>query len=210
MKKFSRFYLTAWLICALFFYNNSYSQSASKSDFDNLMVSEFCDSFTKVSSHITTDNMAGELSNMIIPIINKYKSEINSEWGLDINKKDDFQKAGEKIGGLAALKCPAFTQFVKGNMNEIMAEHSAAFSKIYIGKILKIEGQSFAYLLVQNNQGKTEKIYWLGYFEGSNKLISQASFYLNKPATISYTEREVYQIAEKQYKTIKVVTKVQF
>jgi hypothetical protein len=73
-----------------------------------------------------------------------------------------------------------------------------------------MEGKPFTYLLVQNSQGRTDKFYWLEFFTGADKLQASAMTYLNKPLRITYKEMEVYQATEKEYRAVKVITKIDF
>jgi len=201
-------------LCALFFafagFTSASAQSASKENFENAIVKEFCDSFESASPRLTKDNMTVEMGAMIVPLMSRYNNDVKSYWGIDMSSKEGIRSFGEKVGQLAALKCPAFLTFIKNNLQEIVSENGQGASKTYSGKILKIEGQPFVYLLVQNNQGRTDKLYWLEYFEGANRLTTQPASGLNKTVTIFYKEMEVYQAVEKEYKTIKVISKIEW
>jgi hypothetical protein len=186
------------------------AQTASKAVFENAIITDFCDTFSKASSHITKDNMTAELGMMILPLFSKYKDQIESEWGLYASNTKDIRSIGEKIGQLATLNCPAFQTFIKANLQEIVNDREEGATKTISGKITKVEGSPFTYLQVQNNQGRTDKIYWMEFFPGAEKLSSSSTSYLNKPLRITYKETEVYQAAEKDYRTIKVITRVEF
>lgn len=187
-----------------------HAQPTSSSTFEHAIVAEFCDSFTKASPRISKENMRVEMGMMFIPLLSKYSSQIKNEWGLDVGSPADLSKTGEKVGQLAALNCPAFLEYIKTNLKEIVDQGSPEIGKTFAGKILKVEGQPFVYILVQNKQGKIEKLYWLEYFEGADKLTSQVGVYLNKDVVISYKEMEVYQLTDKEYRTVKVLTKISF
>ncbi|GAA4746926.1 hypothetical protein GCM10023229_28820 [Flavisolibacter ginsenosidimutans] len=196
-------------LIAFLSFTSASAQSTSKENFENAIVKEFCDSFESASPRLTKDNMTVEMGAMIVPLMSRYNNDVKNYWGIDMSSKEGMRSFGEKVGQLAALKCPAFLTFIKNNLQDIVSENGQG-SKTYSGKILKIEGQPFAYLLVQNNQGRTDKLYWLEYFEGANKLTTQPATALNKAVTISYKEMEVYQAVEKEYKTIKVISKIEW
>jgi hypothetical protein len=52
-------------------------------------------------------------------------------------------------------------------------------------------------------KGRTEKLWWLEYFEGADGLVSKAL--LSKNVTVRYIEKEVYSAALKDYIIIKVI-----
>ncbi|WP_227990672.1 hypothetical protein [Flavisolibacter ginsenosidimutans] len=208
-KKMQAFLSFCTPLIAFLSFTSASAQSTSKENFENAIVKEFCDSFESASPRLTKDNMTVEMGAMIVPLMSRYNNDVKNYWGIDMSSKEGMRSFGEKVGQLAALKCPAFLTFIKNNLQDIVSENGQG-SKTYSGKILKIEGQPFAYLLVQNNQGRTDKLYWLEYFEGANKLTTQPATALNKAVTISYKEMEVYQAVEKEYKTIKVISKIEW
>ena len=207
MQAFLRF-------CALFIavvgFSSASAQSTSKENFENAIVKEFCDSFESASPRLTKDNMTVEMGVMIVPLMTRYSNDVKNYWGIDMSSKEGIRSFGEKVGQLAALKCPAFLTFIKNNLQDIVLENGTDAGRTYTGKILKIEDQPFVYLVAQNSQGRTDKFYWLEYFEGANRLSTQPAASLNKAVTISYKEMEVYQAAEKEYKTIRVISKIEW
>jgi|GEM_PF-1055934 len=172
------------------------------SAFEKKLMKEFCEEFTKQAPNITKENIEMELGLLILPLMTKYEAEMKSEWNLDFSDPEDLQKIGFKIGQLGALECAAFRTFFVNNMKPNEAKPMQL-----TGKFLKLEGQPFSYLLVQNAAGKTEKIYWLEFFEGADQLTSPSAL-LNKAVTVSYKEIEVYDAAAKDYRKIKVATKL--
>ena len=99
--------------------------------------------------------------------------------------------------------CPAF--------NEIIMKKAAVAEeaeKSISGTLLKIMDQQFTYLLIKNKSGKEEKIWWLEYFAGSDKLHASTSI-LNKPITVNYKVVELYDAMNKEYKSYKVATGIE-
>lgn len=186
------------------------AQSNAKEVFERAIVADFCDTFTKAAPNMNKDNMTLQMGLMILPLFTKYQSEIKSVWGLNASNKEDLRSIGEKVGQLATLNCPVFMEFISSNLQEISKEQGGASTKTFAGKLLKLEGAAFPYLVVQNKQGRLEKLYWMEFFEGADQLTTQLQTHLNKPVTITYKELEVYQPLQKDYKTIKVITKAEF
>jgi hypothetical protein len=184
------------------------AQSDKTTAFEKAMVTEFCDSFTKASPRITKQNWTAEMGMAMLPILTKYRDQIESEWGLSVGSSENLRAIGEKLGQMAAFQCDAFKDFVKANLKDIVNQQDGAVTKTFLGKITGIEGKPFTYLQVQNNQGRTDKFYWLEFFPGADKLTSGKN-YLNKPITLTYKEMEIYQALEKEYRTIKVIVGVE-
>jgi hypothetical protein len=183
-----------------------FAQTIIKSPFSDSLVSEFCHSFSNASIENKNGSATAELGLMILPLFTKYKQQISKEWGYDIENSQDLQKASEKIGQLAAVGCPKFMDFVKANLDEFRGNGNS--SKTFTGKVLKVEGKPFSYLLVQNKAGKIDKIYWMEFFEGA-ALIQSGNIFLNKPVAIKFKEVEMYDALSKEYRNIKVATKLE-
>lgn len=196
---------------ALFFSVSSavFAQSTSKSPFEDSLVKEFCDAFTKSSAKINKDNFTTEVGFMILPLFTKYKDDMQREWNLDISDEKQLEEASEKIGKLGALGCPAFMEYIKNNLADLQNDMDETV-KTYNGNFLRVEGAPFAYLVVQNKAGKSEKIYWMEFFEGADRLSGNKASLASKPVTIQYKEMDVYDAVAKEYRMIKVAVKLEF
>lgn len=201
---------SALLFFAVIFSNSLQAQTNSKAEFEKAIIQDFCDSFAKAAPRLTKENMSTEMGLMILSLFTKYNDQIKSEWNLDASNAKDLRPIGEKIGQLATLQCSPFQAYIKANMKDIVDQEGTEEGKIFSGKLVRIEGKPFTYLVVQNTQGKIDKFYWMEFFPGADKLGSSVSTYLNKPLRIRYKALEVYQALEREYKTIKVITGVEF
>jgi hypothetical protein len=210
MKKINQTAAGFLLLIALLPLTSLQAQTASKAEFEKAIIAEFCDSFSKKLPTMNRENMTTEMGMVILPLFTRYGTQIESEWGLSTSKTTDYRSIGEKIGQLAAINCPSFQEYVKANLNEIVSSQSGSGPRTFSGKLLRMEGKPFAYLLVQNSQGRTDKFYWMEFFPGADKLQASLATYLNKPLRITYKEMEVYQAAEKEYRAVKVITKIDF
>lgn len=210
MKKINQTAAGFLFLIALLPVTSVYAQTANKAEFEKAIIAEFCDSFSKKLPNMSRENMTTEMGMVILPLFSKYSTQIESEWGLSTSKTTDYRSIGERIGQLATLNCPSFQEYVKANMNEIVSNQSTSASKTFSGNLVRIEGKPFTYLLVQNSQGRTDKFYWLEFFPGAEKLQSAPITLLNKSLRIMYREMEVYQASEKEYRVVKVITKIDF
>lgn len=191
---------------AISFFINKLNAQGNSASFQDSLVNDFCNEFSKSGGTLPKENFASEVGMMMLPLFTKYRDQIKKEWGFDVGDAADAEKAGEKIGQLTVIGCPAFREFVKNNLETILDHRSSSPSMKYEGKILRVEGSPFAYLVVKNTIGKEEKMYWMEYFEGADQLGKRS--FLNKNVVIKYRELEVYQTLTKDYKIIKVITGV--
>ena len=192
----------------LFFITTAGKIHAQKdSTLSEKLTREFCDEFSKKGFTDLT-NAKIELGLLVIPLITKHSAEIKKEWNLDSDNMENYEKIAEKIGEEAALGCPDFRQFVKNNLNQIVADDDEN-TRTLTGTLLKIEDQQFSCLVVKTKSGKEEKLWWFGFFEGADELIKSKGNFLNKSVYVEYGEMEVYDSRLKDYHAIKVVKKIQ-
>jgi hypothetical protein len=168
------------------------------------ITSEFCAEFSK-KDFTTLKGAEMEIGLLIIPIIEKYSSEIEKEWNLSPENVSDFEKISEKIGQEAALGCPKFLEFVRNNLSDIADAEDEPAVKSITGTFQRIETQLFSSLVLKTKAGKEEKLWWFQFFEGADKLTKNPSTLAKKNITIQYTEMEVYDSKLKEYRTIKVI-----
>ena len=179
-------------------------KAQSDSVFNKKIAQDFCDEFDKIKDKITKDNFEMELGLILMPILNRHETDIKKYWGYDKNQTENLEKIGRKVGELGAINCASFRTFIGEKIKALSNEEPE--TKTASGKLIKIEGQPFTYLLIQAPNGKTEKIWWMEYFEGADKLAVDTKLFLNRTVQVEYKETEVFDSVSKEYKTIKVVT----
>jgi len=165
---------------------------------------EFCEEFSKKDfARFSGSEM--EIGLIILPIVLKYKNEIEKEWKLSPDNEEDFEKIGERVGAEAALTCPKFQEFIRSNLSEITAMDEDKELKSVSGTLQRIEENFFQVLTVKTKSGKEERLWWFQFFEGSEELLDNPNKLLKKNIKIKYTEMEVYDPKLKDYRKIKVI-----
>ena len=170
------------------------------------IVKEFCNEFSK-KEFTKLKGAELEIGLIAVPIIEKYKNEIEKEWNLSTENDDEYSKISEKIGQEAAVGCPKFLEFVRNNLNDIADDEDESELKEVSGNFLRMEEQTFSTVVIKTKTGKEEKLWWLGYFEGEDRLKKPASL-ANKNITVKYSELEVYDPRLKDYRAIKVIKNI--
>lgn len=167
----------------------------------------FCTEFSKIdSSKLTADGWEMELGLMILPLFEKFSAEIEKEWNISSDDPDGMEKIGEKIGQIAALKCPAFQQFVLKNLDKLGLDEEGS-EKSVEGKLIRIEQQGpFNQLIIKAKNGKDEKLWWFEFFEGADELLSKPDKFKNETLKVKYKEMDVYDALIKEYRVIRVIT----
>lgn len=143
---------------------------------------------------------------MILPLIERFGDEIQKEWGISPDDVDGLEKIGEKIGQIAALKCPAFQDFVVKNLDKLDLDDEEK-EKSVEGKIIRLEQQgSFNQLIIKSKNGKEEKLWWFEFFEGADEFVSKPDRFKNEKLNVKYRETEVYDASLKEYRVIRIIT----
>lgn len=185
------------IACLLSLHSFAQSDTAIK----RKVAEEVCTEVTKKKSSFTQNNFETQLGVILMPFIVKNGTEFKTLWNYDYNVETEANEIGRKIGQMLVLDCPAFNEII---MQFAVGEE--AENKNISGTLLQISNQQFTYLLVKNKSGKEEKIWWLEYFEGSNKLQPGKPSLINKSISIQYKEIELYDAVNKEYKTYKIAT----
>lgn len=203
----------AWFICVLLIGQQAFSQTA-KDSLAQLLGAAFCEALEKNPLPKNDYNAAlSSISLLILPIINEHKTLIKKELGLQLVSKEDFRLVGEIIGAEAALTCPAFRewtieQYTNGTLKteptEIIEEVPAE-NEVMTGTFLGLGSDgSFTYLKLKGFDGRESKIWWFGYFEGSENLKDGGAVWNGKQISVEYYEAEIYSTVLQDYVKSKI------
>lgn len=203
MKKYFALFLCSIL------YSTGISAQASKDSLLKVIVKETCTDISgKDFSGKSMEEIEMELGLAMMPIMVKYQEELQAAYGTGIEDQAGMEKMGMEVGLQLAKDCPAFLKMFAGNpavIKERAGKNTAAELKTVNGKLLAIVHGDFSYLQVKDATGKIEKLWWMEYFEGSGRLITNAGEMLNKDVKVKYSEKEIYNATLKEYIKIKVI-----
>lgn len=201
-----------YLIILLFIGTTAFSQKV-----EDQLVEEMCECVTDMEN---PEAWELELGLCMMTSINGREKAIKKEMGIDVSNFENFEAFGEKIGVKLAIHCPEFIKLMaevmeedeeftekvieKTNQRSDMVEAPVVASKSIDGTLNSTDHSEFSVLNVTSDNGRKLKLYWMGYFEGSDELPK----FKNKDVTISYKDMEVYSHEMKDYKMIKVITKI--
>lgn len=178
------------------------AKAQADSAFEKKISGEMCREFENKKASFSAENYEMQVGLLLVPIFVKYTNEFKTLWQLDYQDDAQGEVLGERLGLMLVTHCPSFTKMI---MEFEMGKEENTKTKTASGVLVQIENQQpFTCLIVKSSNGKPEKIWWLEYFAGSDKLQANAATYLNKPITISYKEVEWFDAVNNDYKTYKV------
>jgi hypothetical protein len=165
----------------------------SKDSLVKKLAQEVCiDLEKKDFSKIKKSQLEEELGLALLPAITKYENEIKEVYKVDeVMEAKTMETVGRDIGMKLVSVCPSFLKiFAKGLAED---DEKDTATKVTEEEVAKIEVKSVFGMLMRLEQ-----------FVGSDLLQANAAKFLNKPVTIKFTEREVYNATTKKYTKMKV------
>lgn len=192
--------LTLLLLC--FLMNTTFSQNISKDSLLKKMAAEMCVDIKANDSVLRkADNFEMQLGLLMIPVMTAYKESLEKVIPGFVFE-NDLESISEQIGVQLAMSCPSFLQLVSSHP-EFINQTNLNPERTIEGKLLLIQEADFTHIQVKGSNGRTEKLWWLEYFDGADELVSKSL--LSKNVNVRYIEKEVYSAALKDYIIIKVI-----
>ena len=132
--------------------------------------------------------------------------------GINLADPSVLQAFTRQVPAQLAGQCPAFFIALSKNPDALKQLANAVVNSLegtISGTLRKIIGGDFSYLQVEDTTGKIEKLWWMENFENSEILLADPNGLLNKPITVKYTEREVFNSTVGDYVKIKIITRIE-
>ncbi len=184
----------------------SYTVSAqsAKDSIAKVIANEMCAEFDKKDfSKIKKEDIEMELGMLMLPSITDHQAAIEEAFGISsITENGAMEKVGLEIGKNLVVVCPSFAKFFSGMADAKAYKTSTTELK---GTVVKVVPGDFTHVLIKGSNGKTEKIWIMEYFSGSETLLEKP-LVTGKKVTISYKQQEVYNATLNQYLSIKIAT----
>lgn len=208
------------IICTVFlFLFSAVSAQVSKDSLIKLMAKETCVEISKKDlSNKTMDELELELGLAMMPIVVKYQDELKSN-GYEMEDQQAMEGMGKDVGMQLAKDCPAFLKMFVNNPGALKDALGKTVDKngkealpvrhTVSGTLIRIVPGDFSYIQVKDGSGKMEKLWWMEYFEGSERLSNEPAKYLNKKILVSYQEKEVYNSTLKEYVKVKIIAGIE-
>lgn len=176
------------------------SLRAQSDEILDAVAQETCDCFGKKDlGSVSGDQLNMELGMCMMESLSKRPNAF-TELNLDYTDQAAMQKFGEKIGTRMISKCPDLmmkmvsTQQGQAGGTEVRTQVSGTYKGV--------EGDDFAFLLVEGDDGTSYRLLWLGEFDGADQLESAKG----KQVKVTFKEISCYSPGMKKYLKRKEVT----
>lgn len=216
-----------FIVCAAFLFASTVLSAqvvngpapVSKDSLMKLMAKETCEEIAKKDlSNKTMEELEMELGLAMMPVVLKYQEALKTS-GYDMEDQQGMMNMGKEVGMQLAKDCPAFLKMFVNNpgvlkealdkKETIGKEKMEVLPANVFGTLVKIVPGDISHIQVKDGTGKIQKLWWMEYFEGSNKLISEPAKFLNKTVQVSYVEKEIYNSTLKDYVKVKIITGIE-
>ena len=203
----SLFSMKKIIIIILLFCSVKTNAQSGKDSLVTKIAREVCSEMSKKDfTGMSESEVQMELGLAFMPYFQEHADEISNYYPGEPDTS--LRRLGMDVGFKMAVVCPdAFSRMFKSTLaaqkkSPVVVTKATEEIK---GTLEKIVDGEFTYFIIKNAKGKSEKIWWMEYFSGSEK-ITNAS--LNELLSVEYYEKEVYNPALKEYIKIKIAAGV--
>jgi hypothetical protein len=185
-----------------------------------------CINATEINSDMTSMEAELMLGQCMAPSIMENMDALMKEMKLkEFNQESGYQigiEVGKKLGAM----CPKFielsiilarnansevesTEEYDESVEQVEEEYSEEDAEIGIltGRYVREEGGAQRYIVV-NVDGVEEKLLWLYWFDGSDDIIADPSFYLNREVYVEYVNMDMFDGISRSYVPVKLLISI--
>jgi len=185
-----------------------------------------CINATEVNNDMTSMDAELMLGQCMAPSIMENMDALMKEMKLkEFNQETGYQigiEVGKKLGAM----CPKFIELsiiLAHNANteveitedydesgeQVEGEYSEEDAEIGIltGRYVREEGGAQRYIII-NADGVEEKLLWLYWFDGSDDIQADPSFYLNKEVYVEYVNMDMFDGISRSYVPVKLLISI--
>ncbi|MFM1772940.1 MAG: hypothetical protein RLZZ71_2082 [Bacteroidota bacterium] len=215
------------IILTLFIAAHGFAMNAQKSAIDKVANaacecinnSELDESMTQQDAELFLGQCMGPsiMENMDVLMKELKLKEFNQESGYQI---------GIEVGKKLAAMCPKFielsiimarnansevetTEEYNDSDEQVEEEYSEEDAEIGVltGRYVREEGGAQRYIII-NADGIEEKLLWLYWFDGSDDIQADPSFYLNREVYVEYVSMDMFDGISRSYVPVKVLMSI--
>jgi hypothetical protein len=156
----------------------------------------------------TPDAIKMQLGLCILSSYTNHKPEIVAKYGEVMEKDGAMEKLGEDIGMKMVTICPDVLMSIASTGGFADDDSSkVAESKTIEGEISDIKIDQFVTIQIKDKNGRAYSFLFLNYFETAS-LFTNNEIKKKDKITVTYTETELYDTKEKEFRYFKIITQL--
>lgn len=184
----------------------------AQTDLVDKLAVQTCECLNKKDvKNLSMEELQTQLGFCMMGAIGQNEAAFKKKYG-DVSFTDQttMTKVGEEVGTAMVYKCPDVMMNLAQTQMQGQPVATAAATGEIIGKVKAIEGSELAQIVITDESGRAQKFVWFGYFEGSERFISEPLKVIGKKVKVEYREVEAYSPQAKEYYARKEVLSITF
>lgn len=214
-----KFSITNLICLVLFFVFTTNASFAQKDKMTTKAAEDVCDCLEKQNMKDKTAEEAKTIfGQCFMEKAFSHFSDIAKENGIDASNID--RETGEKIGmalgmKMATLGCKPYLDFAlaQAEKNDDATPPPPPAKDLEegytTGKIVRVDKNNYAYIVIKDDNGKEQRFLWLYNFENSDKFTSDAAQMIGKEVEIGWQQEEIFLPSENAYFDMKIITELE-
>lgn len=185
------------------------AQPVLAQDVLDILAGNACECISKKDTdQMSMEDLQMQLSMCLMESVGKNQEAFTREYGeLDISDQAAMQDFAQKIAMRMVTKCPQVMMKVASTSQGMpQSSETPKTATILEGVFQGVSGSEMAVIEIKEANGRTQKLLWMSYFQGSDQLISNPASLKGKAVTVEYETIEVYSPKAKEYFDRKKIT----
>jgi len=214
MKKISILFI---LLCITVTTANAQKGKDSRDAVLEDVTDDVCDCISgKVKQGVSQEDIEVQLGLCLINSYGKFRERIDKYMSVSFDDPDSMELFGQEIGMKMIVLCPdTFMAFAKDMIEEEVdnfrpSKRSTSASAVTVvsGEVTKLTRDQFNVVSFRDSNKRTHKFLWMEYFDGQELLYDMRDL-RRKQLEVSYESKEMYDPKLKDYRTYKVLRKIE-
>lgn len=177
------------------------------------LADEACTCISKKDvNSMNTEQLQMQLGFCIMEAVGNNAEAFQKQYGgVDPSDQEAMTKLGEQIGMKMAFKCPdVLMKMATVETTTATVPMPPAALEELTGTVRSIDGDEVAQVTVVDEAGRTHKLLWIRYFEGSDRFINEPGKVVGSKVKVQFETIEAYSPKAKEYFGRKEIRGVEF
>lgn len=183
----------------------------TKDSLIRVMGIEMCEELGNLKDTEKSDDIQAKLGLIMMPSILKHMEDIQAIYKIETLDEKSMYEVGKDLGMHLATSCDKFLALMANNIDQLKPSEKSTTKKqnVLNGTFLKLSVADVSFIEIKTATGKTEKLYWMSYFDGADDLATGTTKFMNKKVVAKFEEKEIYKPTLKDYIKIKVLVSLE-
>jgi hypothetical protein len=193
--------LAALIILLSLCYKTGFSQ-----DYMNKILEETCNCVKNIKDTTKADQYQMALGFCMLNAASPYKKEIKKDYGINMDK---IESEGEELGRIIGMKmagyCPDVMTKLINMFKDEEKDNTPANLNTITGIITKVETETFVIMTLQDDSGKSNRLYWLSFIETKSDITNNCNVLIGKHVSIDFEKAEYFDPKIKEYRLYYII-----